>query len=60
MSTMAENPPDNGKHQLPEDLQGMEQEAKLLAGFLDIPSISKGWLQPAGGDGTLLTVSASS
>ena len=39
-----------------EELQGMESEAKLLAGFLDIPTVSKGWFLPGGRDSTTLTV----
>ena len=48
--------PDEASPSLPEDLQGMEQEAELLAGFLEIPTISSGWFTPAGVDSTLLTV----
>ena len=53
---MAEAVQETDKPQLTEELAGMEQEAKLLAGFLDIPSISKAWCLPATGGGTTLTV----
>ncbi|KAK9806703.1 hypothetical protein WJX73_010367 [Symbiochloris irregularis] len=41
---------------LPEELPGMEAEARLLAGFLEIPSISRAWCSPAIGDSANLTV----
>ena len=56
---MAEAAADKDKPEVPEELQGMESEAKLLAGFLEIPSISKAWLLSAGSTGTTLTVSLS-
>ena len=53
---MADSPPQSGKQKPREELVGVEEEAKLLREFLELPSIGKAWCLPGAGGSATLTV----